>query len=212
MSDLKLAALLCSRLCHDLVGPIGAIGNGIEFLSDEDDPEMRTQAVGLLEMSAKQATARLRYYRLAFGSAGGEDVSISVHDAREAALAMFDGGKVVPSWPAADGGDPDLSKLAVRLVLNLVTIAGAALIRGGDLSIRLVPASSGLRVELAAKGPTVRLDQDTRAILSGQRQLDEIDARDIQAYYAAALAAALDSRIETAQPEAEMIRITADLA
>ncbi len=212
MSDLKLAALLCSRLCHDLVGPIGAIGNGIEFLSGEDDPEMRAQAIGLLEMSAKQATARLRFYRLAFGSAGGDDVAISVYDAREAALAMFEGGKVVPSWPAADGGDPNLSKVAVRLVLNLVAIAGAALIRGGDLSIRLAPASSGLRVELAAKGPTVRLDENTRAILSGRRQLDEINAREIQVYYASALAAALGSRIETAQPEIERIQLSAELA
>ena len=212
MSDMKLAGMLCSRLCHDLVGPIGAIGNGIEFLSDEDDPEMRTQAVGLLEMSAKQATARLRFYRLAFGAAGDDDVPVNVHDAREAALAMFDGGKVVPSWPAADGGGPKLSKVAVRLVLNLVAIAGATLIRGGDLSIRLVAASSGLRVELAAKGPTARLDENTRAILSGQRQLDEIDARDIQVYYASALARALDSRIEIARPEAETIRIAANLA
>ncbi len=211
MPDLKLAALLCSRLCHDLIGPIGAIGNGIEFLSGDDDPEMRAQAVGLLELSANQAIARLRYYRLAFGSTGGDDVAISVHDAREAALAMFDGGKVVPAWPAADGGDPDLGKVAVRLVLNLVAIAGAALIRGGDLSIRLVAASSGWRVELAATGPTVRLDENIRAILSGQRHLDEIDTRDIQAYYASALAAALDSRIEIAHPEADRIELTAEL-
>ena len=212
MSDLNLAAMLCSRLCHDLVGPIGAIGNGIELLSGEDDPEMRVQALGLLEMSAKQATARLRFYRLAFGAAGSDEVPISVHDAREAALAMFEGAKVAADWPAADGGDVNIRKIAVRLALNLVAIAGAALLRGGTLSIRLVPVSSGWRIQIDAKGPTVRLDENTRSILSGGCELDEIDARDIQIYYASALARAIDSRIEIARPEADRIVLSAQLA
>lgn len=212
MPDLKLAALLCSRLCHDLVGPIGAIGNGIEILSEEADPEMRAQAIGLLERSAKQATARLRFFRLAFGSAGSDDVPLSIHDACEAAKAMFDDGKVALSWPPVEGGEPNLSKVAVRLVLNLALVAGATLIRGGELSVRLAPAPPRWRAVLSAQGPTVHLDEQLRAILSGGRQLAEIEVRESQTYYAWALAEALESRIEINQPDTDRIELIAELA
>ena len=80
---------------------------------------------------------------------------------------MFEGAKVAADWPAADGGDVNIRKIAVRLALNLVAIAGAALLRGGTLSIRLVPVSSGWRIQIDAKGPTVRLDENTRSRVSG---------------------------------------------
>jgi histidine phosphotransferase ChpT len=92
MPDLMLLSLLCSKLCHDLVGPISAIGNGVEILEDEDDPEMRKQAIELLAHSAELAAIRLKFMRLAFGAAGGEGVAISLAEARRTAADFF--------WPA----------------------------------------------------------------------------------------------------------------
>jgi len=85
MPDLVLLSLLCSKLCHDLVGPVSAVGNGVEILEDEDDPEMRQQAIGLLAHSAELAANRLKFMRLAFGAAGGEGVAISINEARQTA-------------------------------------------------------------------------------------------------------------------------------
>src|SRR5262245_66554930 len=99
--DTLLANLLCSRLCHDLVGPVGAIGNGLEVLADEDDAEMRRQAIELLTFSAEEASRRLKFYRLAFGAAGGGEVALSLGEAREASRGLLTGGQVGLDWPDA---------------------------------------------------------------------------------------------------------------
>ena len=196
MTDLKLTAMLCSRLCHDLVGPIGAISNGIEILEDETDPDMREQAIGLLARSAKQATGRLRFYRLAFGAAGGEEMPVSLAEARQAAVGMFEADL---NWAEADGGDPSLGKTAMRLVLNLIIIAGGSLIRGGDLFVRMAPAGDGWRVELTASGPTVKVDEQVLSILRGEQAVDDIETRMVQPLYTSLLAKAIASQIYLSQ-------------
>ena len=199
MTDLKLTAMLCSRLCHDLVGPIGAISNGIEILEDETDPGMRDQAIGLLARSAKQATGRLRFYRLAFGAAGGEEMPVSLAEARQAAVGMFEDEKADLNWAEADGGDPSLGKTAMRLVLNLILIAGGSLIRGGDLFVRMAPVGNGWRVELTASGPTVKVDEQVVSILRGEQAVDDIETRMVQPLYTSLLAKAIGSRIDLSQ-------------
>ncbi len=196
MTDLKLTAMLCSRLCHDLVGPIGAISNGIEILEDETDPDMREQAIGLLARSAKQATGRLRFYRLAFGAAGGEEMPVSLAEARQAAVGLFEDEKADLNWAEADGGDPSLEKTAMRLVLNLIIIGGASLIRGGELAVRMVPSGAGWRVDLTASGPTVKIDEQVVSILRGEGTVEDIETRLVQPLYTSLLAKALGSHID----------------
>ena len=70
LDPMDLAALLCSRVCHDVISPVGAIVNGLEVLEDEDDPSMRDVALELIKKSARSASARLQFCRLAFGAAG----------------------------------------------------------------------------------------------------------------------------------------------
>ncbi len=211
MSDLKLTAMLCSRLCHDLVGPVGAISNGIEILEDEDDPDMREQALGLLARSAKQATGRLRFYRLAFGAAGGDELTVSVAEARRTAEEMFADEKANLVWPEADGGDPDLSKMGLRLLLNLLLVGAGCLIRGGDVTVRLTGEGDECAARLDAVGQTVRLDDEVREILAGNRNLDSIEARMAQPYYAAALASALGAAIELTEPADGHLALAAKL-
>ena len=67
--DRRIAELLCSRICHELVAGIAAINNGVELIS-EIDPTMFDEAMGLIGSSAKQASARVQYYRMAYGYAG----------------------------------------------------------------------------------------------------------------------------------------------
>jgi histidine phosphotransferase ChpT len=193
MSDLTLTALMCSRLCHDLVGPIGAIGNGIEMLAEEDDAAMREQALGLLAMSARQATGRLRFYRLAFGSTGGEGTAVSLAEAREATVGMFESEKVTIDWPVPAAGDPELKKNAVRLVLNLIVVAAATLMRGGTVGIDV---AAGRPATVTATGHTVRLDPEVAATLEGARGLDDMDARRVQVFHTLALAKTLGGGIE----------------
>ena len=79
---LELAALLCSRVCHDLISPVGAIVNGLEVLDDNPKPEDRDFALDLIRKSAKTASARLQFCRLAFGAAGSAGAQIDLGDAQ----------------------------------------------------------------------------------------------------------------------------------
>ena len=81
-SSLDLASLLCSRLCHDMLSPVGALSNGLELLADEKDPEMRRRCFELLEQSARISADKLKFFRLAFGAAGGFGDMVAVQEPR----------------------------------------------------------------------------------------------------------------------------------
>jgi histidine phosphotransferase ChpT len=133
-----LLSHLCSKLCHDLVGPISAIGNGVEILEDEEDPAMRKQAMELLAHSVELAANRLKFMRLAFGAAGGEGVAISLTEARRTAADFLADGRGELAWPIAEDEDnlgPD--KTGIKILLNLILIANDAIPRGGVVRIKL---------------------------------------------------------------------------
>lgn len=127
--SLQIAALLCSRLCHDLISPIGAISNGLEVLQDEDDPEMRETALSLIEASAQNATARLQFARLAFGVAGSMGAQIDLNDAARLANDLLARGKVTLDWRMTGTTAP---KDSVKLLLNLILICVDCIPRGGN--------------------------------------------------------------------------------
>ncbi len=185
MSAVDFASLLCSRLCHDLVGPVGALFNGVELLADENDPEMRARCLELLSDSARQTANKLKFFRLAFGSAGGFGERVDTREAQAALEGLFAGDRRVEvDWMV---GPHALPKNAVKLLLNLSMVAGDALLRGGKLSV--AAEDMGGRIELAvrAEGPRLLLDAELRTALGGGTPLESLSPRASVAYLICAL-------------------------
>ena len=122
MNAVDLASLLCSRLCHDLMSPVGALNNGIELLADETDPEMREKCLELLADSARASANKLKFFRLAFGAAGGFGEEIDTHEAEAALEGLFGAERRIElGWVV---GDDKLPKVAVKVLLNLALDRG----------------------------------------------------------------------------------------
>ena len=194
MQEIRLAALLASRLCHDLTGPVGAIGNGVELLMEETDEDMRRQSLALVEMSAVEANRRLTFFRLAIGAAGGLQAVISLSDARRVALDFFEGRKAELEWPETLGSGLQLSSAAVRLLLNLLLLAAESLPRGGRVAA-LIDGTGPWKVSARADGVGASLRKEDQAVLDGVLAAEALDARTVQPAYAAAIAASIGSAI-----------------
>jgi histidine phosphotransferase ChpT len=195
---LQLAALLCSRLCHDLISPVGAIGNGLEVLRDEDDEEMKEHAMTLIEASAHQASARLQFARIAFGAAGSAGAEIELGDALALTQNILARGKVSLDWKLENKLVP---KDVVKLLLNLVLISIDCIPRGGTLTVD-GDISAGQPYRIEARGAKARLGQDIRQALFTPLALEALDSRQIQPAFtrmiseAVALAIAADENEE----------------
>ncbi len=158
---IDFASLMCSRLCHDLLSPVGSFGNGLELLADEPDPEMRAKFVELLESSSRAAIGRLKFFRLAFGSAGGYGDSINVEDIRDAATGLVTEGRAVEiSWI---GGSEPLAKPAARALLLLTQVVIEALVRGGSVSMAVEPRDGMIEIAVRGEGPRVVIDEASEA-------------------------------------------------
>lgn len=213
MNQLDLAGLLASRLCHDLVGPVGAINNGLEVLVDEPDAEMQRQAIALLIHSAGEAAGRLKFYRLAFGASGGEGVAMSLKEAREAAAGLLEKGKITLDWPeAAAESAPAIGNKAGKLLLNMIVVGAEALARGGTLAVRLERAEADLRLLISAEGPGASLKEDTRRLLAGDSEGIDLHPRSIQPYFISRLAAELGTNVSVVSPEVGRVEIAASLS
>ena len=163
MNAIELASLLCSRLCHDLLSPVGALNNGLELMADEQDPEMRERCLELLAESAKASAAKLKFFRLAFGAAGGFGEEIDTREARTALEGLFGAEKKIElGWMVAAD---KLPKEAVKVLLNLALVAGDALVRGGQLDIGAERGPNGTEIVIRAEGPRLLLDPNLRATL-----------------------------------------------
>ena len=181
LSDLDLAALLCSRVCHDLVSPVGAIANGLEMMDEEDDQEMHRLALELVRRSARQASAKLQFCRLAFGAAGGAGSLLDVGEAGDIARLFVAEEKVKLDWLAPRTAR---DKNEVKLLLNLMLLAIAAVPRGGSVAIDATDAL----LSATAVGDGARLADKTKAVLDRAVPAAEFDARAVQVYYALRLA------------------------
>lgn len=213
MNQLDLAGLLASRLCHDLVGPVGAINNGLEVLVDEPDAEMQRQAIQLLIHSAGEAARRLKFYRLAFGASGGDAVARNLSEAREAAAGLFEEGKITLDWQeAAAESAPIIGNTAIKLLLNMIVVGAEALTRGGALAVRLEQAEAGFRLLVSAVGPGASLQEDTRRLLTGDSDGIDLQARSIQPYFTSRLAAELKTNVSANNPEVGRVEIAASIA
>lgn len=165
MKSHEFASLLCSRLCHDLLSPVGALNNGIELLADEHDPEMRARCLDLLAESARASANKLKFFRLAFGAAGGFGEEVDTREARSAIDGLFGvDGRIKIGWMVEE---PTMSKSALKILLNLVLIAGDSLVRGGQLDIGAERNGSGVDIVVRAEGTRVVMDAELRRVLAG---------------------------------------------
>lgn len=182
--SLDLAAMLCSRLCHDLLSPVGAFANGLELLATETDPAMRQNCIELLEQSAQISTNKLKFFRLAFGAAGGFGDRVPVEEARDliAALAA-DKGRIEVEWALAD---PNLAKPAVKVLLNFAQIAVDALVRGGTLTVgaerRAGEGGGTTEIVVRATGPKIAFDEVLGHALEGRLSASELSSRTAAAH------------------------------
>ena len=178
--SMDLAALLCSRLCHDLLSPVGALNNGLELMADETDPDMRQRCLDLLGDSARTSANKLKFFRLAFGSAGGYGDSVPAHEVRSAIEGMFAStDRVTVGWMVAEDS---LAKLPAKILLNLALIAGDALVRGGQLDIGAEGRDGMIEIVVRAEGPKIVLDPEVRAALSGETGVEGVTARTVAAW------------------------------
>lgn len=182
LSDLDLAALLCSRVCHDVISPVGAIANGLELIDDpEMDAETKETALAMVRSSSKTASAKLKFCRIAFGAAGSAGALIDMGEAGEIAKAFVGEEKVKLDWLAPRENRP---KQQVKLVLNMMLMAMSGIPRGGTVTVQ----AEGDTFTARAQGDRAKLPEATLHVLDGTADLNTLDARLVQPYYAKQLA------------------------
>jgi histidine phosphotransferase ChpT len=188
---LELAALLCSRVCHDLISPVGAIVNGLEVLDDDPKPDDREFALDLIRKSAKTASARLQFCRLAFGAAGAQ---IDLGDAQNMAKGHLEDGKITIAWNL-----PRLllPKNRVKLLLNMLVIAQQTIPRGGTLAVDPVGEGEAMSFQVTAAGMNARVPQNIVDLLASG-PAGSVDAHAVQPYYTRLLAEACGLRVTLA--------------
>jgi histidine phosphotransferase ChpT len=185
LESLDLAALLCSRVCHDLISPVGAIVNGLEVLEDDNDESTRTFALDLIKKSARQASARLQFCRLAFGAAGSAGAQIDTGDAENVARGFLEDDKTKITWNMPR---VLLPKNRVKLLLNMVLLAGQTIPRGGTLGIETSGEGDAMGFKVTAAGLNARIPQAVPGLLAGQPDGHAVDAHAIQPFFAGMLA------------------------
>ena len=209
MTESDFAALLCSRLCHDLMSPVGALNNGVELLADEDNAEMRERVIELIGESAAATANKLKFFRLAFGAGGGFGAEIDTGEARQALAGLFGPERRVELGWMVD--EPRLPKDAVKLLLNLALIAGDALVRGGKLDVGAEKRGEEIELVIRAEGPRMIIDPATRAVLEGAPTGDEVEPRAAGALLARQLAAAQGGTVQFSSPAETLAMIGATL-
>ena len=207
MNAIDLASLLCSRLCHDLMSPVGALNNGVELLADETDPDMQEKCLELLADSARATANKLKFFRLAFGAGGGFADEIDTREAEAALEGLFGDGKVELGWVVED---EKLPKGAIRLLLNLSLLAGDALVRGGRLDVGAERGPGGIEIAVRAEGPRVLLDPALRETLASGGK-GTIEPRAAGAWLAHQLAADGGGSLRLSDPSSEFLMIGATL-
>jgi histidine phosphotransferase ChpT len=193
LDALDLAALLCSRVCHDVISPVGAIVNGLEVLEDETDEDMRGFALDLIKRSANTASARLQFCRLAFGAAGSAGALVDIGDAEKVARGLIEDEKMKVVWTAPHLLMP---KDKVKLVLNLCLIAAATVPRGGVIEVSILgDGGDTTEIRLEARGPNARLANHVPSLVAGTPDNGSVDAHGIQAFYTGLVARASNMKV-----------------
>jgi histidine phosphotransferase ChpT len=206
-SEVDLASLLCSRLCHDLLSPVGAMNNGLELLADEHDPEMRQRCMDLLAESAKSAADKLKFFRLAFGAAGGFGSDVDPNEAKAVIEPLVtSSGRTTLEWAVPAGLMP---KRAIKILLNLVLLANDALVRGGTLFVGAESRDNEQEIVIRANGPRIVMDAAIRDTLAGVLDPSMVDSRTAAAWMVVNLAKRGGGLVQIAEPDPEHLVIGA---
>lgn len=209
VTPVDFASLLCSRLCHDLLSPVGALNNGLELLAVETDPEMRQRCLDLLTASAAASANKLKFFRLAFGAAGAFGETIDTREAQVAIAGLFAESKRLEIGWLVEA--EQLPKTAVKVLLNLALIAGEALVRGGRLDIGAEETDGRVEIVLRGEGPRVVLDEELRVALTGPSDA-AITPRGSVACMASELVRQGGGTIQVSEPDEGVLLIGAALA
>jgi len=205
LESLDLAALLCSRVCHDLISPVGAIVNGLEVLDEGSDEETKTFALDLIRKSSSQASARLQYCRLAFGAAGSMGAQIDLGDAEGVARGFLEDNKTKLAWNVPRVLMP---KNRVKLMLNMLLLANQTIPRGGTLTVEPIGQGEAAGFQVVARGLNARIPQAVPALVSGETGGHPVDAHAIQPFYTGLLARACGLGV-TLTTEGDAVMVTA---
>ena len=189
MNDLEFAAMLVSRVCHDLVSPVGAVVNGLEVLEDERDAGMRADALKLVASSAEQAAARLQFARVAFGAAGSAGAELDLNEVGRTMKNFAHGGKTELDWKAASANWP---KDWAKLLMNATLLALDALPRGGKVVVETSAEGAPPRFTVRATGTNARVLEEVEKAALGEPSA-ALDGRSIQAYLTHKLARGLNA-------------------
>jgi histidine phosphotransferase ChpT len=179
-----LAAMLCSRVCHDLINPVGAIGNGLEVLADPTQTAMAEGAQELIANSAKHARAKLEFARLAYGASSTAGTDLDTRECERVARLFFEIEKADLDWQV-----PLilLPKHKAKLLMNMMLIAAGAVPRGGVVTVKVEGPAGGEAFTITAKGPRIFVPQGAEDLVAGTPK-EPVDARGIQPFYTGILA------------------------
>ena len=177
----RVVELLCSRLCHDLISPVGAVKSGLELLAEFDD-DPGGEAMALITSSAESASLKLRFFRVAFGLAGATQTDLPLTEAKLLADAMVASARTTLVWPGAEDGSAPAPGV-VKVALNLILVAADMLPRGGTITARLAGGAGDSSVIIDADAADARVTDETRAAISGQVGDSDLTPRSVQGYF-----------------------------
>ena len=203
--DLKVAQFLCSRLCHDLAGPVGAVNAGLELL-DEGAGDAQ-DALTLVAQSAREMTRRLAFFRMAFGLGAGAGGVIALDEARDLAAGLLTAGRVTLDWPRDTSRDRTMPAAALKLVLNLVLLGAESLPRGGALRVHFADLPEGVGAAVTAIGDGARFSDNLRAAMVADVPAGQLSATTVHAHFAARLAEDFGVTVEVSESAPGEVRL-----
>jgi histidine phosphotransferase ChpT len=208
--DMRVSELLCSRLCHDLVGPVGAVNHGIELI-EEENSSVAAEATQMIAQSASQAAARLEFFRVAFGLSGGGQGQMSMAQGRSLAQGFIEKHIKLDWAPNTDlpwgDGERSVPKDVIKVILNLIMLGIDCLPRGGSLTLSQAILPEGLGVALIVEGQKAHIRDDIQTALSEKADSDSLTARTVQAFFLARLTDDLGLDFEIFSPSPDCVQI-----
>ena len=202
IDPLELAALVASRVCHDIISPVGAIVNGLEVLDEEKDESMREFAEDLVRKSARQASAKLQFSRLAFGASGGAGAEIDMGEAGRCAKGLMEREKAELDWQVKVGLLP---KAEAKLLMNLLLIALNSVARGGIIRVHAEHEDGETVLRVVAEGDRAKLPAGVKEVIAEGAMPNPLDAHAVQPLYAALLAREAGLGVTATQEENRVV-------
>ncbi len=206
--DLRVLELVASRLCHDVVGPVGAVNNGMEMLEDEDF-DMADEALGLVAESARQAARSLQFYRMAYGMAGSRQ-GLGMTEVQGLVDGLLANTKAKMHWNGQTSldGAPDGTG---KLLLNMVALAEETLPRGGQLALVMSQDGDAFVATVTAQGLGCSIRPESEVALADGVDLDSLTPRNVQGYFTKLVAGRLGGRLQVQPVADDSVTIVAQL-